>query len=181
MRRIVVAVFVLLAACGSNGGKDPVAVPDVTGATETTNTTAPFTTTEISTPDNTKQAQLVDVQVGEHVGFVRVVFRFSDAVPGYSVRTAEPPFVQDGSGKEVTVDGNGHLAVRLIARAHDDNGKTTVPTAIAFPHTSSIRAVALLGDFEGVVNYAIGLSEPTGFKAFTLTSPPRLVVDIQSP
>ena len=178
MRRVAVVVFVLLAGCGNDsGGK---AAPAATSTTTTTASSS-FSTTAVSTPENSAQGELVDVQVGDHDGFTRVVFRFANAVPGYSVKAADPPFVQDGSGKEIAVEGNGHLAVRLIARAHDDEGKTTVPTTIALPKTSSVRTVALLGDFEGVVNYVIGLSEPKGFKVFTLSAPARLVVDIQSP
>ena len=180
MRRVAVALFVLLAACGANND-DSGKAPHASDTTTTTTTASSFSTTAVSTPENSAQGELVDVQVGAHTGFTRVVFRFANAVPGYSVKPAHPPFVQDGSGKDVAVEGDGHLAVRLIARAHDDDGKATVPATIAGPKTSSVRVVALLGDFEGVVNYVIGLSEPTGFKVFALSSPARLVVDIQSP
>jgi len=182
MKRIVCACLLLVAlvAC-SNSKHDTTTATTSASTTSATSTTAPFTTTPVSTPETTEQGQLVDVQVGDHAQFARVVFRFSNLVPGYSVRPADPPFVQDGSGKEVTVDGDGHLTVRLIARAHDDNGKSTAPSAIAVPKTSSIRGVVMTGDFEGVVNFVIGTSTPTGFKVFTLTSPPRLVIDVQSP
>ena len=141
-------------------------------------TTVPFGTTPISTPEASAQGQLIKVAVGDHDGFVRVVFTFSNAVPGYSVKSATPPFVQDGSGKTVTVPGNAFLAVRLIARAHDEDGKSTAPSAIAHSSNGALREVRLLGDFEGVVNYVVGLGNAGGFRTFTLAFPSRLVLDI---
>jgi hypothetical protein len=121
---------------------------------------------------------LVGVRVGAHDGFVRVVFTFSNAVPGYSVKSANPPFVQDGSGAHVTVQGIAFLAVRLVARAHDDDGKSTAPSSAG--SAGSVQEVRRTGDFEGVVNYVIGLKQAGGFRTFTLAYPSRLVLDIAS-
>jgi hypothetical protein len=132
----------------------------------------------VSTPESSAQRELVNLTAGEHEGFVRIVFTFSNLVPGYSVAPAEPPFIQDGSGEEVEVRGDGHLAVRLTARAHDDEGKSSAPVAIA--SNGALQEVRRIGDFEGVVNYVIGLDHARPFKVFTLKSPARLVIDIQS-
>jgi hypothetical protein len=175
VKRIAVVMFVVLAACGGDTDNDN-ASPSATSSPTTTTTTTPFSSTPVSTPENSEQGELTEIRTGAHDGFVRVVFVFSNLVPGYSVKPADPPFTQDGSGKEVAVAGNGHLAVRLIARAHNESGEPTAPAKLDVP---GLGDIVLLGDFEGVVNYVIGTSEPELFKIFTLSSPARLVLDIQ--
>lgn len=176
MRKLVVVVALLgLVACGNDKTND-------TAATATTAVSTRFGTTDVSTPEATEQDVLTGVTVGRHDGFVRVVFRFANLVPGYSVKKAGPPFVQDGSGAEVQVSGNGHLELRLVARAHDDQGNPTVTTKrIAGPANTSLTEVVSTGDFEGIVNYVIGTTEAKDFAVFTLASPPRLVIDVRSP
>jgi hypothetical protein len=177
MRRIAFVLALVLAACG--GGDTDLPGTATTGSQgSTTSTTTAFSSSPVSTPEDSEQGELTDVRVGEHDGFVRVVFTFANLVPGYSVKHAEPPFVQDGSGEEVTVEGDGHIAVRLTARAHDEEGKSSAPAKIAAgaPLTEVVR----LGDFEGVVNYVIGLTATRPFKVFTLSGPARLVIDIQA-
>ena len=150
----------------------------------TTSTTALiFGNSPVSTPEkNSPQGQLTDVAVGAHAGFVRVVFTFGNVVPGYEVKHAEPPFRDGGQGADHPVTGDGHIAVRLIAVAHDDDGKSTVSDKpIPGPEGSSVTEVVKIDDFEGYVNYVIGTTQPKGFKVFTLKSPARLVIDIQSP
>jgi hypothetical protein len=178
MKRVAVVLFVLLAACNSNDDKRVDSSPTPTSSPGPTTTVA-FATTAISTPESTEQGELTKVTVGDHDGFTRVVFTFADAVPGYSIKPANPPFVQDGSGKTVKVTGAGHLAVRLIARAHDDTGGSTVAGIVAGPSGGSVTQVSMTGDFEGVVNLVIGTTtQPPSFRSFTLAYPSRLVVDV---
>lgn len=148
----------------------------ITTQTSTTEPSQPFTTTPVSTPAESAPATLLAVTTGSHDGFVRVVFRFADAVPGYAVESATPPFVSDGAGEPVEVDGTGFVGVRLIANAHTEEGQPTTPREVTGPGLD----VVMLGDFEGVVSWVIGTEGARPFKVFTLQSPPRLVVDIQS-
>jgi hypothetical protein len=184
MRRVAVALsllVVLLGACRGNDDKTATdrTLPPPTSAQHVPTTVPAMTSSPISTPAGTAQGELNDVTVGDHDGFTRVVFTFADAVPGYSVKVANPPFVQDGSGKAVTVAGNGHLAVRLVARAHDDAGKPTAPRSVDGPKGGSVSEVQLIGDFEGIVNVVIGTTPKTpAFRTFTLSLPSRLVVDV---
>lgn len=184
-----------LAACGDDDGvvEDPSADAQVT--TTTADPNAPTTLKVFTTPSTTgvytngpftsKDTQpfiLEAVSVGEHEGYVRVVFQFTDGLAGYRIAHATPPFTQDGSGDTVTVKGKGHISVRLTAQAHDEDGKPTVEnTTIPGPTGSSVTEIKPLGDFEGVVNYVIGTTAVKQMRVFTLKSPARVVVDIQSP
>lgn len=45
--------------------------------------------------------------------------------------------------------------------------------------TSIVREVVRTGDFEAVLNWAVGLDARADFRVLTLEAPPRLVVDFR--
>lgn len=174
----MVVVALLLAACG---GDDSSSVPLAT----TTSSVLASVPHEFDTSPVTSAAVgrglLADVRVGVHdEGFVRVTFEF-DALPGYRVAFTERPITQDGSGDEVALAGSAALLVRMEPASSFDleasKATYTGPKRIA---TSSEAApeVVFVGDFEAVLAWAIGLDKERPFRAFTLASPARLVVDI---
>jgi hypothetical protein len=172
-----VVLAVLLAACG---GDTKTASTTSSSSTSTTALTG-FGTQRVATPspDDEFTTKLVALRIGDHGQFVRVVFEFAKpGVPPYVVEPASPPFVQDGSGKEVDVAGERFLTVRLDqTQAHNEDGSPTVQPARR-AGLSVVTEVVRLGDFEGVVNYVIGLQTSQPFRVTELQSPPRLVVDI---
>jgi hypothetical protein len=113
----------------------------------------------------------------EDGGFDRVVFEFSDAgLPPATVEVV-PRAIACGSGQQVNLRAPGVVTVTMRAAvAHDDNGKAT-----AGPPQGSgkvVKDVQGLCDFEGVVAYALGIDGLKGFTVSTLTSPNRIVVDV---
>ena len=46
--------------------------------------------------------------------------------------------------------------------------------------TSVVQDVVRTGDFEAVLTWTIGLSDPVDFRVLTLASPPRLAVDFRN-
>ena len=46
------------------------------------------------------------------------------------------------------------------------------------PGFPALRQVAWAGEFEATLSYGIGQQRKAGFRAFTLTGPDRLVVDV---
>lgn len=114
---------------------------------------------------------------------VRVVFQFAESrLPGYTIAYANQPPTSCGSGKRVDVAGNAHLAVRLSpAQAHAARGADQVATAAPpdrRPALGPLDQLTQTCDFEGVVQWVLGLREQLPYRAFTLTAPTRLVVDI---
>jgi hypothetical protein len=121
---------------------------------------------------------LVDVRAGRHPGFDRVVFEFRGGLPSHRVRHVDR-LVQDGSGNQVQVAGAADLEVVFQdAVAHDGNGQPTVGPRRFSPRFPVLEEVALVGDFEGVVSYGLGLDHRVPFKTSTLSNPSRLVVDL---
>jgi hypothetical protein len=126
------------------------------------------------------QPQLLRVTTGHHATFDRVVFRFSSRAPGYYVRYVSQP-TNDASGNPVALAGNRFLAVTMHSVASAQAGKPAAPQGRQRPRYPQLRALVGTGDFEGYVSYTLGLRSKSGFRAFTLRNPDRLVVDVRIP
>lgn len=124
------------------------------------------------------QPLLTGIRASHHVGFDRVVFDFYGGVPSSrSARYVDTLFA-DGSGRPVRVAGRAILEVSFSsARGHKQDTTDTSPNRLAFPLPNVITTVQS-GDFEGVVTYGIGLARRQAFSMFTLSNPPRVVLDI---
>jgi hypothetical protein len=120
------------------------------------------------------------VRTGKHEGYDRVVFEL-DRVPGFHVGYVATA-VRCGSGAPVVVDGKAILEVSLRpAQAHDPHqGQPTVVERSRKPaDLGVVRQLEATCDFEGDVTWAIGVTDRRFFRAFELSDPPRLVVDVQ--
>lgn len=125
-------------------------------------------------------AQLTNIRVGAHPDYDRIVFDLT-ALPATENARYVAQLVHDPSGAPVSLPGNAFLQVTMTGTAaHDDNGNLTYPGPDTFttPQLTNVRAVALIGDFEGYVNVGLGLRHSAGIHVFTLTGPNRLVVDV---
>jgi hypothetical protein len=116
-------------------------------------------------------------------GSVRVVFEFREpTLPGYTIEYAREEPTACGSGERVKVAGTAHLLVRLSpAQAHEARGEEQVATAEPRDRRVAlgpVQQLTLICDFEGVVQWVLGVKEPHPYRAFTLTEPSRLVVDV---
>jgi hypothetical protein len=114
---------------------------------------------------------------------VRVVFQFAESrPPGYTIAYANEPPTSCGSGKRVDVAGKAYLAVRLSpAQAHAARGSDQVATAGPPDRRLALGPLYQLTqtcDFEGVVQWVLGLRDQLPYRAFTLTAPTRLVIDV---
>ena len=134
-------------------------------------------------------ALLERIDIGRHDGFDRVVFRFRGAdVPGYRVGFVNRPLSEDGSGADVPIEGGAIIGVRLDPASgfdlNDGEGKLVYagPKRISGAQfgTQAITELARTGDFEGVLQWAIGLDHGGDFRVLRLSSPARLVVDVAS-
>lgn len=112
-------------------------------------------------------------------GYDRFVLEFSGPLPQFDVTAQDgATFVQDPSGNRVTLAGSAGLVI--VVHGAMASGSFTGATDLRPSDTAVLREARQLGDFEGVVTWGLGLSRATCFRAFTLTGPSRLVVDVQS-
>lgn len=143
-----------------------------------------WTTEPASRPDpQVGVAMLVGVRVAQNEGFDRLVLEFPDEhLPGYEVGYAAGPAAQCGSGEPVELAGTAVLLVRLVtAQAHDEQGRSALEERALLPELPAIREARLVCDFEGHIEWALGVAARTPFRVAELTRPTRLVVDIQHP
>jgi LPXTG-motif cell wall-anchored protein len=167
----VIALAVLVIAGSLMGAGPAAAQPD-------------FSTQPVSVADPNVapqgQPRLLAVTVGHHDAFDRVVFRFSSRAPGYSVRYVSA-VTADASGKPVTLEGSAFIRVAMSSVASAQVGAPPAPQGTITPHFPMLQQAKGAGDFEGTVSFGLGLASKSGFRAFSLSGPDRLVVDVAIP
>lgn len=165
LKTLVVATSVLLTGALTAASSTARAVWD----------TAPAHVTRQVTPI----PHVVNLRVGEHATYDRVVLDLTGQIPGYDVRYVSE-LRYDGSGEQVPLKGTRFIAVRVTpASAHDAQGHSVYRgpqlTQYAMP---MLRGVAFTGDYEGHVSFGLALSHQDTFRVFELHSPNRLVIDV---
>ena len=128
------------------------------------------------------QQRIVDVRVGRHGSFDRVVWQFAGTIPPYRVAYVPEPVHQCGSGQPVALAGNAALEVRFDSiEIFDNNGTGLVPPGDFLPNFLSLRQTRRICAFEGQATWALGIADPQPFRVIELDNPARLVVDIRHP
>jgi hypothetical protein len=160
------------------------------GPTVSTPTTPPPTSPSIQGPTAWQQlpvqaahapkqpARVVNLRVGQHATYDRVVIDFAGAMSGYRIEQV-PTLRQDGSGKVVRLPGSDKILLFLDpAVAHTPAGHPSYDgpqrAEYAMP---TLRGVAFLGDFEGV-SLGLGVDHLTTIRVIELSDPARLVIDL---
>lgn len=151
-----------------------------TNYSQTTNVQWTAGTVEKQRP-NLAPAILRAIRTGRHKGFDRVVFEFrGNAVPGYKIEYVDRPIRSCGSGDVVRVAGDGWLSVRMTpAQAHTDSGRPTIAYRERRLRLPLIRELQSTCDFEGEVEWVVGVSSPNRYRVMELSNPRRLVIDIK--
>jgi hypothetical protein len=189
-----------LSACG---GSSSVSTSPTTDASTTPSTSAPAVTTTtadlpttslpcqpipvpatpVTSPPTTTASLLTNVkQVGDNC-VDHVVFDFvtkGAGLPGYTITYADPPFTSDGSGAPVDVPGKAFIKVRIEPGYGYDfvNGKPTYlgSKSIRVTDANHVQSIVETGDFEGVLNWVIGLDGKRPFSVQATALPRRQLV-----
>jgi hypothetical protein len=135
--------------------------------------------------DTGSAMQLTFVRVAHQQGFDRIVFEFAPQagatahIPSYTVsRQASAKFVKDPSGLPVTMRGSAGLRIVF----HGASGATSYNGSRDMtPNLPVVQEVEQLGDFEAVMSWGAGLSQPSCIRTLELSNPTRLVIDVQTP
>lgn len=131
----------------------------------------------------TVPALLHDVRTGAHPTFDRVVFEFENNIPGYRIGYDDLPLLGDSSGEPIPVQGDALIGVTFAPSAGYDHAVDPIRVTYAGPSRltvglRSVMEVVKSGDFEATLSWGIGVRGHPLFHVFTLTSPPRVVIDI---
>jgi len=206
-RLFTIAFATTLAACGSTAGSaaspsgSPLGIPTspvtATASPASTPSSAP-SSAPASAPSAASctqsatgtlmsgQALLVDVRLGTHDGYDRVVFEFTsrgaptNEAATFAIAKATPPFLEDPSGKTITISGDTVLGITLRgATIQTLGGQAAYSGSRAFaPRYTKLSELRNSGDFEAVSSWLAGLRGPGCVKAQVLANPTRLVVDL---
>lgn len=192
---------VILAACSSPSATAP-ASAEASPTPAATQTTAPSASESPSTtgPEPSAEAgsftcdlplveqatvprtvNIVDVRVGTHPGYDRVVFEFTDGTPEMSLERASPPFAQDGSGNPIDVEGESFLRLTMRGGTKQmEDGSSSYDGPRDFdPGFPVLVDLVEGGDFEAQSTWYLGLSEEACVSLTLLDDQPRLVIDIE--
>jgi hypothetical protein len=134
------------------------------------------TVTATGAASGSGQSVVKDIRVGHHTGCDRVTIEFAGRVPAYTVGYVSK-VISDPKGDVVTLDGSAFM--RIVLRGTSTS--TPAPQPDLKPHFAVLREVRGAGDFEAVTSYGVGLSSKQPFRAYALSAPNRLVIDIASP
>ena len=119
------------------------------------------------------------IRTGTHPGYDRLTIQFQNGAPGsIEVRPQDSTtFTESPRGSTVTLAGRSGLLV--IIRGADAHTAYTGPRDFKTGYPGLLQAHQV-EDFEGQVQWGLGLSQPGCYRFFLLTSPDRLVIDIQT-
>lgn len=126
-------------------------------------------------------ANIVDVRVGTHDGYDRVVFEFEQGTPELTLDRAEPPFSEDASGLPIEVNGDAFIGLRMRGGTRQTDAGTSSydgPTDFA-PGFPTLVHLIEGGDFERQSTWYLGLTGESCVRVLLLDAPPRLVIDVE--
>jgi hypothetical protein len=195
VRSILGAVLIsILCACGPSFAPSAAVTPGVTGGINASGPRVSAPAVSPSPPGTnlpdfacadaaggkTGAANTITARVGEQYGYDRFVLQLDGIVPTYTVkRQAKPVFTLGASGQTVTLSGTAGVLVSVFSAT--GNATYTGETDLIHPEFQVLKEARQVQDFEGHVQWALGLSQPTCMRVFTLSDPARLVVDLQIP
>lgn len=138
-----------------------------------------FTCTDKSGGVAGARGTVTAIRFAHHDGYDRLVIGFatSNSMPEYRLtQQSSATFTQDASGRPVALDGSA--GIRAVLRNSDIADGVPGDQKAGLPE---LREVANVGNFERVVSYGIGLKDAACFRVIELSSPTRLVIDVQTP
>lgn len=113
-------------------------------------------------------------------GYDRVIFTFDRAIPSYTAEYVDRPIRDCGAGNVIPVAGDAWLKIHLApAQAHTEAGQATVAQRNRVVNYANLRQLVGVCDFEGSVEWVLGVARPNRFRVTELNNPPRLVVDVR--
>jgi hypothetical protein len=167
---------------GNSATPTPALRPDeASESSETFEGTAGIT--EKKNPNVKESVVAAYVRWARHDGYDRVVFEFlGDQLPNYKIEYVDKPVRACGSGDVVPFAGDGWLSVRFMgAQAHAPEGDATIPVGdrTQSPNLLIVKDLKMICDFEGEVEWVLGVASPNKYRVLELKNPTRLVADIK--
>ena len=135
--------------------------------------------TSIASQNAALSAYIDAVRTGTHTGYDRITIEFQDGPPAsIELRPqSNSTFTTSPKGEVVTLAGSAGLLV--VMRGADEHTAYSGATDFKTNYPVLLEA-RQMEDFEGIVQWGLGLSKSACYRAFFLNNPTRLVIDIQN-
>ncbi len=184
----VVSVVILVATgCGSSKYSVTTSVPtnsEPSGTSLSSASTDPVLVPATGCCEAGPSILLTGITTEHQTGFDRVVFQFSAPVVNYHVRYVPLPVKQDPSDVPVVLQGDNALQLSVGATSLDQSVNPPSATYSGAQRLvvgkGSITEAVQTGDFEAVLNWAIGVRGKPAFRVTAESNPARLVIDVAS-
>jgi len=182
MSRWLVALAVLVCSCGTVATQQPSpsASPSTT-PTPTAQLPAYVCTAQDFAAQQTSSAvaYVSAIRTGADASYDRITIEFANGVPG-DVQVSAPggtTFTLSPSGQSATLQGDHGILITIHgADLHTSySGSTDILTGYR-----TLVEVRRVEDFEGVVQLGLGVKGTGCYRAFFMTNPDRLVIDVES-
>ncbi len=119
------------------------------------------------------------VRTGSHTGYDRLVLQFGNGQPSsILVRPqSNSSFINSPRGDTVTLAGA--VGIDVLIRGADAHTSYAGPYSFK-PNGPALVELRRLEDFEGQVQWGMGLAKSSCYRSFVLANPTRLVIDVQA-
>jgi hypothetical protein len=168
-------------------GESPTSTPGATTVPSTTATNCPPTGSVDPKEENFPELMSLlgsDVRTGLHPCFERIVIELEGdgPLPGWWVRYAEGPVSLGQTDDQfVELRGDADLLITVSSWMTDMEGNGYQGDRQILPEgLTAIEELYLIDNFEGMHTWAVGLDQERPFSVFTLTEPPRIVIDVST-
>jgi len=140
----------------------------------------PFTcgASKLSVATAPAMANINAVRTGSHAGYDRLVVQFSGRQPG-SIEIkpqSTATFLGAPSGQPTRVAGA--LGLKVVLNVADMHTAYSGPRVFKTDY-AGLRETRVIEDFEGFVSLGLGVNGSNCYRAFVLSNPTRLVIDVQ--
>jgi hypothetical protein len=132
-------------------------------------------------PSTPTTAYISAVRTGAHAGYDRLTITFANAQPDlgaeFNVQGGTTTFTLSPSGMQATLKGQNGILITIRGADLHTQYTGSIDIVTGYPTLAEVRRVQ---DFEGVVQLGLGINGPACYHAMWLTSPDRLVIDVQT-
>jgi hypothetical protein len=121
------------------------------------------------------------LRTGTHQTYDRITIEFANGVPHdlqVSAPSAGTTFALSPSGQSVTLKGDHGILVTIHGTDLHTSYSGSLDIVTGYTTLAEVRKVQ---DFEGVVQIGLGVNGSGCYRAFWMTNPDRLEIDIQAP
>jgi hypothetical protein len=158
----------------------PSAAASPTAVASPTSPAGPYscTSADASNPNPPLSALIDAVRTGTHSGYDQVTIEFSTGQPSevQIVPQSNATFTESPKGQQITLAGQDGILITISGT--DGHTQYTGPTDFKTNY-AVLAEVRQVQDFEGTVQWALGLSHGACYAYTFLTNPTRLVIYIQ--